>query len=127
MGGFTIRDLADEFGLTLRTLRFYEQRGLLTPVRDRKNLNAVRIYDQNDREKLAEIIRLTKMGFTIAEISRGNFSDAQYRQQLARCLNRIAELETAVSLIRARISGSSAESQQAQTHCISSETQAKCL
>ena len=50
---FTIRDLAAEFGVTARALRFYEQKGLLTP--DRKG--AQRIYSAADRARLALILR----------------------------------------------------------------------
>ena len=45
---FTIGDLAREFGVTLRTLRFYEDRGLLSPRRD----GTARIYDLRDRDRL---------------------------------------------------------------------------
>lgn len=61
---FTIGDLAREFGVTLRTLRFYEDRGLLSPRRD----GTARIYDVRDRERLSVILKGKQLGFTLTEI-----------------------------------------------------------
>ena len=60
---FTIRDLAGEFDITPRTLRFYEEKGLLTPEREGQN----RIYDSADRTRLRLILRGRKLGFTLQE------------------------------------------------------------
>jgi DNA-binding transcriptional MerR regulator len=64
MGSFTIRDLAQQFGVTLRTIRFYEDRGLLNPVRNGKN----RAYSKRDRARLRLALRARRLGLTIAEI-----------------------------------------------------------
>ncbi|NIX78154.1 MerR family transcriptional regulator [Microvirga terricola] len=61
---FTIGDLAREFGVTLRTLRFYEDRGLLSPRRD----GTARIYDVRDRDRLSVILKGKQLGFTLTEI-----------------------------------------------------------
>jgi DNA-binding transcriptional MerR regulator len=61
---FTIRELAREFGVTLRALRFYENKGLVNP---RRNGNA-RIYSRSDRSRLAAILAGKKLGFTLSEI-----------------------------------------------------------
>jgi len=61
---YTIGDLAREFGVTLRTLRFYEDRGLLSPRRD----GTSRIYDARDRERLSVILKGKQLGFTLTEI-----------------------------------------------------------
>jgi DNA-binding transcriptional MerR regulator len=61
---YTIGDLAREFGVTLRTLRFYEDRGLLAPRRD----GTARIYDARDRERLSVILKGKQLGFTLTEI-----------------------------------------------------------
>jgi DNA-binding transcriptional MerR regulator len=61
---FTIGDLAREFGVTLRTLRFYEDRGLLSPRRD----GTARIYDARDRDRLSVILKGKQLGFTLTEI-----------------------------------------------------------
>jgi DNA-binding transcriptional MerR regulator len=62
--GFTISDLAREYGVTLRTLRFYESRGLLAPSRS----GMTRIYSGRDRARLALILKGKQLGFTLIEI-----------------------------------------------------------
>jgi DNA-binding transcriptional MerR regulator len=61
---YTIGDLAREFGVTLRLMRFYELRGLLSPQRD----GTARIYTKRDRERLAVILKGKRLGFTLTEI-----------------------------------------------------------
>ena len=61
---FTIGDLAREFGVTLRTLRFYEDRGLLSPLRE----GMLRLYDGRDRTRLQIILKGKQLGFTLSEI-----------------------------------------------------------
>jgi DNA-binding transcriptional MerR regulator len=63
-GGFTISDLARDFGVTLRTLRFYESRGLLAPTRS----GLTRIYSGRDKARLALILKGKQLGFTLVEI-----------------------------------------------------------
>jgi len=61
---YLIGDLAREFGVSLRTLRFYESRGMLSPRRD----GTARLYDERDRERLAAILDGKRLGFTLTEI-----------------------------------------------------------
>lgn len=61
---YTIGDLAREFGVTLRTLRFYEHRGLLQPRRD----GLARFYDEKAKARLALILKGKQLGFTLTEI-----------------------------------------------------------
>lgn len=61
---FSIGEIAKEFGVTLRALRYYEHHGLLDPIRDRKQ----RLYTSKDRELLAKIIKAKKFGFSLREI-----------------------------------------------------------
>ncbi|TCK30559.1 MerR family transcriptional regulator [Ancylobacter aquaticus] len=61
---FTIGDLAREFGVTLRALRFYEDKGLLAPRRE----GLTRLYSAAERSRLAIILKGKKLGFTLAEI-----------------------------------------------------------
>ncbi|GGE93284.1 MerR family DNA-binding transcriptional regulator [Stappia taiwanensis] len=61
---FTIGDLAKEFGVTLRTLRFYEDKGLINPKRDGLN----RIYTRRDRARLKLVLMGKRVGFSLAEI-----------------------------------------------------------
>ena len=61
---FTIRELAHEFGVTPRTLRFYEQKGMINP--DRRG--AARIYSAADRARVELILRGKRVGFALDEI-----------------------------------------------------------
>ena len=61
---FTIGELSREFGVTLRALRFYENKGLISPHRDGMS----RLYSQGDRTRLALILKGKKLGFTLGEI-----------------------------------------------------------
>ncbi|QWD91700.1 MerR family DNA-binding transcriptional regulator [Polynucleobacter sp. MWH-Braz-FAM2G] len=64
---FTIADLANEFDVTHRAIRFYEDQGLLSPVREGKNAQ-VRMYSGADRTRLRLILRGKRLGFSLAEI-----------------------------------------------------------
>ncbi|WP_181701710.1 MerR family transcriptional regulator [Chthonobacter albigriseus] len=61
---FTIGDLAREFGVTLRTLRFYEDKALLNPKRDGLN----RLYSRRDRARLKLVLMGKRVGFSLTEI-----------------------------------------------------------
>lgn len=62
---YSIRDLADEFDVTTRTLRFYEEKGLLKPKRDKQS----RIYSSADRTRLRLVLRGKRLGLTLEESS----------------------------------------------------------
>jgi len=62
---WTISELATEFGTTLRTIRFYEDEGLLTPER----VGTTRVFRDRDRVRLQLILRGKRLGFTLAEIA----------------------------------------------------------
>ena len=55
---FAISELADEFEITHRAIRFYESKGLLAP----KRLNGARIYSRRDRARLHIIVRAKSLG-----------------------------------------------------------------
>jgi len=61
---FTIGELAREFELTTRAIRFYEDSGLLTPQRNGRN----RVYTQRDRTRLKLTLRGKRLGLTLAEV-----------------------------------------------------------
>ena len=61
---FTIRQLCVEFKCTPRALRFYEDKGLLSPARDGMN----RVYSYKDRARLQLILRGKRVGLALAEI-----------------------------------------------------------
>ncbi|EWY41407.1 transcriptional regulator [Skermanella stibiiresistens SB22] len=90
-------ELAEEFQVTPRTIRFYEDQGLLAPTRDGLN----RIYSHRDRARLTLICRGKRLGFSLAEIKDFlNLYDTddrqieQMRYALCRGRERIKSLET---------------------------------
>jgi DNA-binding transcriptional MerR regulator len=94
---FGITELCREFGITLRALRFYEDKGLLAPRR----INGARVYTRRDRARLALILRAKDIGSSLAEIKRyldlyGDHGEGR-AQQLTYVIDRtdtaIAELE----------------------------------
>lgn len=94
---FSISDLADEFGITHRAIRFYESKGLLAP----KRLNGARIYSRRDRARLHIIVRAKSLGYTLEETKGyldlyGRQGEGRVRQleiSVARSAEMIAELE----------------------------------
>jgi DNA-binding transcriptional MerR regulator len=65
MRTWSITDLAEEFGVTLRTIRFYEDRGLIAPERR----GTPRVFHARDRVRLALILRGRRLGFSLDEIA----------------------------------------------------------
>ena len=63
---FGITELCREFGITLRALRFYEDKGLLSPRR----VNGARVYTRRDRARLTLILRAKAIGSPLSEIKR---------------------------------------------------------
>jgi len=112
MRTYTIGDLAREFGVTLRTLRFYEDRGLLSPRRE----GLARIYDAQDRSRLAVILKGKRLGFTLTEIramvaeerqadqpaANLKLSLSQIEDQIAHLEQQKIEIEEALVELRAR-------------------------
>ncbi len=92
---FTITELATEFAITPRTLRFYEDKGLLRPARQ----GNARIYRRRDRARLRLILRGKRLGFSLADIQEmldlydlGDGQVTQLRTLLARSRERLAAL-----------------------------------
>jgi DNA-binding transcriptional MerR regulator len=85
---FSIRDLASEFDVTTRTIRYYEEKGLLSPDRE----GAQRIYSPSDRTKLKLILRGKRLGLSLvecAEILMMYGSPEKNRRQLEKLIERI--------------------------------------
>jgi len=61
---YTIAELAREFGVTHRTIRFYEDNGLIAPLRDGRR----RVFRQRDRTRLRLALRGRRLGFALAEV-----------------------------------------------------------
>lgn len=64
MEKYKISDLAKEFDVTTRSIRFYEDEGLIHPERK----GSMRIYDRRDKTRLKLILRGKRLGFSLAEI-----------------------------------------------------------
>lgn len=87
---YSIGNLAEEFGVTTRTIRFYEEKGLLKPQRQ----GTRRIYSPADRTRLRLILRGKRLGLSLeesAEIIRMYGSPGNNRRQLETLLGRIRE------------------------------------
>ncbi len=62
---YTIRELTDEFDVTISTLQFYEEKGLINPTRNKQT----RIYSSSDRTRLRLILRGKRLGLSLEESS----------------------------------------------------------
>jgi DNA-binding transcriptional MerR regulator len=106
---FSIGDLAREFGISLRTLRFYESKGLVAPRR----YGTARLYSPDDRQRIALVLQGKRLGFTLAEIrellaerlSSGPSKDLKLTPQ--QCIEQLKvlerqknELEEAISVLK---------------------------
>ena len=100
---FSIGELAREFGLTTRAIRFYEDCGLLAPQRAGRN----RVYTARDRARLTLTLRGKRLGLKLAEVkdlvdmyeSRRD-TDAQLRRFLDVLARHRAQLETRLGELR---------------------------
>jgi DNA-binding transcriptional MerR regulator len=93
---FTIRDLTKEFAVSARTLRFYEEKGLLAPRRKGEQ----RLYSRRDRARLRYVLMGKRVGFSLEEVREmldlydlGDGQRTQLHVALAKFQERAARLE----------------------------------
>ena len=96
MRHYSIGELCDEFGVTARALRFYEDEALISPERR----GTTRLYSERDRSRLAWILRGKRVGFSLATIREmidlyevGDRRETQRQVTLERCRERVDELK----------------------------------
>ena len=109
----TIREMCDAYAVTPRTLRFYEQKELLSPIRDGQH----RLFTRADRARLQLILRGKRFGFSLEDIrqllamyDRGGSNEAQLiatrdvaLERLAQMQAQRAELDIAISELQTQI------------------------
>jgi DNA-binding transcriptional MerR regulator len=89
---YGIGEVVSQFGLTHRTLRFYESRGLIKPVRR----GTARLYGPKHLERLAVIVKAKTLGLTLSAIGQligGEGSEQPLRLSRETCETQIAVLE----------------------------------
>ena len=112
---FHIRDLTREFSVTARTLRFYEERGLISPRRDGQE----RIYSRRDRARLMLVLMGKSVGFSLdgirAMLDLYDVGDGQ-ATQLKVALGRFREQIEKLKLQRRDLDRAIAELERASEH-----------
>jgi DNA-binding transcriptional MerR regulator len=114
---FGITELCAEFGVTLRALRFYEDKGLLSPRR----VGGARVYTRRDRARLTLILRAKAIGSPLSEIKRyldlyGDHGEGRV-QQLAYVIARTDTAIEELALKRAHIDKTLAELKVINASC----------
>jgi DNA-binding transcriptional MerR regulator len=116
MGSFSIRELTREFGVTSRTIRHYEDIGLLTPERR----GQTRVYTAADRTRLKLILRGKRFGLSLEEsrqIIQMYDPAAGNRAQLERLLARLREQRESLLARRRELDAMLEELEAAETAC----------
>src|SRR5436853_7229427 len=114
---FTIQDLTKEFAVSARTLRFYEEKGLLDPRRNGEQ----RLYSRRDRARLRYVLLGKSVGFSLEEVREmldlydlGDGQRTQLQVALGKFKEQIGRLERQKSEIERAIAELSRASQAAE-------------
>ena len=113
---FAISDLAREFEITPRTIRFWEDQGILAPQRE----GSKRIFTRRDRARLKMALRGKRLGLSLAEIKDliGMYSSTEDETpQLLECLRVMEKRRLALEQQREDIEAMLAEISQFETQC----------
>ena len=114
---YTISDLASEFDVTTRTIRFYEEKGFLKPERE----GTRRIYSPSERTKLRLILRGKRLGLSLdesAEIVLMYGSPRNNRKQLEKLVARIGEKQAELKSQQRDLEFMLLDLQSAQDKCL---------
>lgn len=117
MATFGIRELVREFGVTARSIRHYEEIGLLSPSRR----GQTRVYSAADRTRLKLILRGKRLGLSLGESRAiiGMYDPATgSRAQLERLLARLREQKAALLSRRRDLDAMLAELEEAEAGCL---------
>ncbi len=112
---YTIAELAREFNLTPRTIRYYEDQGLLSPTR----VGMQRIYSKRDRTRLKLTLRGKRLGLSLAEIREliDMYDTAPESSQLTRLLEVLAKRRAKLEQQREDIEAVLAELDALERQC----------
>jgi len=114
---WSVRELADEFGVTTRTLRFYEAEGLLSPLR----IGTSRVYSPRDHTRLVLILRGKRFGMSLPEIRKiiemYDDADTGERGQLKALLGRLDQLAEDLRARRRDLTRTLTEVDQVASQC----------
>ena len=114
---WTVGELADELGVTTRTLRFYEAEGLVTPARAGAN----RVYSVRDRARLRLILRGRRFGMTLNEcreiVDMYDGAESSEHRQLTTLLDRLDEIADDLRRRRDDLDRTLAEVAEVATSC----------
>ena len=113
---FAISDLAREFGITPRTIRFWEDQGILSPARE----GSKRIFARRDRARLKMALRGKRLGLSLAEIKDliGMYESTEDETpQLLECLRAMEKRRAALEQQREDIEAMLAEISQFEHLC----------
>ena len=114
---WTVRELADDLGVTTRTLRFYEAEGLLRPERVGTN----RVYSQGDRARLRLILRGRRFGMSVAEcreiVTMYDGAASSEQRQLEVLLGRLGEVSADLRARQDDLTRTLAEVDDVATRC----------
>jgi DNA-binding transcriptional MerR regulator len=113
---FAISDLAREFGITPRTIRFWEDQGILAPEREGRN----RVFTRRDRARLKMALRGKRLGLSLAEIKDliGMYSGTEDETpQLIECLRVMSKRREALEQQREDIEAMLGDILQFERQC----------
>ncbi len=117
---FSITALADEFDLTARAIRHYEEEGLISPKRIGAGAAARRVYSARERVRVMLILRGKRLGMSLAEIKELfdlYDADKTERTQLVKFIEMLDDRKRILEQQRMDIAAALAEVNEVANHC----------